>query len=89
MQNIFKHIGLYHKIFDITPSLSYKYNTTLCSGKEIDDWLSKHPYVTRYVILDDDTDMEEHQLPFFIKTNPYNDGLNTEVANKAIEILNL
>ena len=89
LQNIFKHIGLYHKIFDVTPSLSYKYNTTLCRGKEIDYWLSKHPEVTRYVILDDDTDMEEYQLPFFIKTNPYNDGLNTEVANKAIEILNL
>jgi hypothetical protein len=31
--------------------------------------------------------MEEHQLPFFIKTDPYKDGLNNEVANKVIEIL--
>lgn len=87
MNNIFKHVGIFHKLYDVTPSLAYKYDTTLCRGKEIDEWLSKHPEVTKYVILDDDTDMEEHQLPFFIKTDPYKDGLNNEVANKVIEIL--
>lgn len=87
MNNIFKHVGIFHKLYDITPSLAHKYDTTLCRGKEIDEWLSKHPEVTKYVILDDDTDMEEHQLPFFIKTDPYKDGLNNEVANKVIEIL--
>ena len=87
MNNIFKHVGIFHKLYDITPSLAHKYDTTLCRGKEIDKWLNEHPEVTKYVILDDDTDMEEHQLPFFIKTDPYKDGLNNEVANKVIEIL--
>lgn len=87
MNNIFKHVGIFHELYDITPSLAHKYDTTLCRGKEIDKWLSKHLEVTKYVILDDDTDMEEHQLPFFIKTDPYKDGLNNEVANKVIEIL--
>ena len=88
LTNIFKHVGIYHKIYDITPSLANIYNTTLCRGKEIDKWLSEHPEVTRYAILDDDTDMEEHQLQFFIKTDPYKDGLNSEVADKVIKILN-
>ena len=83
LNNIFKHCGIYHKIFDVTPCLD------IDRGKEIDKWLSEHPEVTNYVILDDDTDMEEYQLPSFIKTNAYNDGLNEEVANKAIKILNL
>lgn len=87
MNNIFKHVGIFHKLYGITPSLAHKYDTTLCRGKEIDKWLSEHPEVTKYVIIDDDTDMEEHQLPFFIKTDPYKDGLNNEVANKVIEIL--
>jgi len=26
-------------------------------------WLMEHPEVTKYVILDDDTEMLEHQLP--------------------------
>lgn len=42
----------------------------------------------KYVILDDDNDMEDYQRPFFVRTNAYADGLNEERANKAIEILN-
>lgn len=86
MNSLFKYFGL-PRIYDITPSLCNKFGS-LCRGKEIDAWLSEHPEVTKYVILDDDTDMEEHQLPFFIKTNPYKDGLNEEVKNKCIKILN-
>jgi hypothetical protein len=86
MNSLFKYFGL-PRIYDITPSLCNKFGS-LCRGKEIDAWLNEHPEVTKYVILDDDTDMEEHQLPFFIKTNPYKDGLNEEVKNKCIKILN-
>ena len=56
--------------------------------KEIDKWLSEHPEVDKYVILDDDTDMLPKQISFFVKTNPYEDGLNVECKDKAIEILN-
>jgi hypothetical protein len=37
-------------------------------GAEIDEWLSRHPEVTQYVILDDDSDMLEHQLHRFVHT---------------------
>ena len=46
------------------------------------------PELNKYIILDDDEDMNPEQLPFFIKTNPYEDGLNEEVKDKAINILN-
>lgn len=85
MNSLFKHFGL-PRIYDITPSLCIRFGS-LCRGKEIDKWLSEHPEVTKYVILDDDTDMEEYQLPFFVKTNPYKDGLNNDIANKVINIL--
>ena len=86
MNILFKHFGL-PRIYDITPSLCERFGS-LCRGKEIDDWLSKHPDVTKYVIVDDDSDMEECQLPYFVKTDAYTNGLNEEIAEKIIKILN-
>lgn len=80
LNSLFKHFGL-PRIYSTTPCL----NTA--RGIEIDAWLAAHPEVDKYVILDDDEDMNEHQLPYFIKTNPYGDGLNKEVKDKAIKIL--
>jgi hypothetical protein len=80
LNSLFKHFGL-PRIYSTTPCL----NTA--RGIEIDAWLAAHPEVDKYVILDDDEDMNEHQLPYFIKTNPYEDGLNEEVKNNAIKIL--
>lgn len=80
LNSLFKYFGL-PRIYSITPCL----NTA--RGIEIDAWLAAHPEVDKYVILDDDEDMNEHQLPYFIKTNPYEDGLNKEVKTKAIKIL--
>lgn len=87
MNALFKHFGL-PQIYDVTPSLAYKYDTILCRGKEIDKWLSEHPEVTKYAIVDDDNDMEEYQLPYFVKTDAYTNGLNEEIAEKIIKILN-
>lgn len=87
INQLFKHFGI-PRVYDVTPCLDNIYKGKLCRGKEIDDWLSKHPEVTKYIILDDDEDFERHQMPFFIKTNPYDDGLNEMVKYKAIEILN-
>ena len=56
-------------------------------GKEIAVWLRDHPEVERFVILDDDSDMLEDQLPFFVQTD-FEEGLTFELAEKAIEILN-
>lgn len=40
-------------------------------GEEIQDWLDKHPEVTDYAILDDDSDMMEHQFSKFHHCDPW------------------
>lgn len=85
--NILRKAGITGEIIGCTPDL-YNIYGSLCRGKEIDAILNKRPDIERYVILDDDTDMEEHQLPYFIKTNANGSGLNKTVMNKAIKILN-
>lgn len=40
-------------------------------GDEIKKWLGRHD-VEKYIILDDDSDMLEEQLPFFINTDTHN-----------------
>lgn len=56
-------------------------------GYEIQDWLDRHPEVTQYAILDDDSDMLAQQKPNFFKTT-WDDGLNEEIANRVIAHLN-
>lgn len=55
-------------IIDATPVLD------TIRGHEIQHWLDRHPDVTNYAIVDDDSDMLESQLPFFVKTSHY-DGV--------------
>lgn len=69
-------------IIDVTPDLRGKIR-----GAEIQDWLDRHSEVERFVILDDDVDMNDEQKPFFVNTT-FKNGLTDELANKAIEILN-
>jgi hypothetical protein len=38
-------------------------------GEQIQRWLDKHPGVKRYAIVDDDRDMLQAQMPYFVKTN--------------------
>lgn len=83
------------KIFDITP-----YHISRHRGQEIQDWIDCsdefHEGIDRYVILDDDTDMMPHQIPYYVQTfdgDNFNTGvegygLTDECANKAIKILN-
>jgi hypothetical protein len=54
-------------------------------GKEIDDYVRKNG-VDRYVILDDDSDMLEHQKAFFVKTT-FEWGVTEGEARKVEEIL--
>lgn len=51
------------KIQDITPRL---YDIR---GKEIQQYLDNHKEITEYVILDDDDDMLEEQMKYFVKVN--------------------
>lgn len=40
-------------------------------GQEIQDWLDKHPEVTDYAILDDDSDMNDEQFAKFHHCDPW------------------
>ena len=89
--------GLPGEVIGITPNFMLKYKTTLCRGKEIDSYLIENTDITNYVILDDDSDMEPHQLENFVMTSGNNEhddcidigyGLTHICAEKAIEILN-
>lgn len=37
-------------------------------GEEIKEWLSRHPHVKNYAIIDDSNDMLKEQLPHFVQT---------------------
>ena len=54
-------------------------------GEEIAAWLRSNT-VDKYVILDDDSDMLEDQMPYFVKVCPYN-GLSYDNYTKILEIL--
>ena len=56
-------------------------------GEEIKEWLSRHPEVDHFVILDDDDEFEDDSLKNnFVKTT-FEEGLLEQHAAKAIEIL--
>jgi len=55
-------------------------------GHEIQAWLTAHPEVESFVILDDDSDMA-HLLPYHIKTG-WEKGLEEHHVNVAIDMLN-
>ena len=40
-------------------------------GNEIKAWLDKHVEVTHYAIVDDDADMLDYQMPFFVQTSHF------------------
>lgn len=54
-------------------------------GKEIQEWLDRHPKVTKYCVLDDDSDMLPHQKHF--KTSIFEGGLTEEIAEEVIKYL--
>ncbi len=65
-------------ILDITPTLRG------IRGDEVKAWLAKHPEVTKYAILDDDSDFHKDQ-PLFKTT--FKEGLTEEIAKKVTEFL--
>jgi hypothetical protein len=67
------------KIYDVTPNLSG------FRGSEIKAWLDKHNDVTKYAILDDDSDMLPDQ-PLF--QTSFETGLTDEIVQKVINYLN-
>ena len=69
-------------IIDVTPSLQ----STRVRGFEIKKWLTEHS-VTKYAILDDDSDMLAEQWSHFFKTT-WERGLTEEIAQQVIDHLN-
>lgn len=67
------------KILDKTPYLDG------IRGDEVNAWLAKHPEVTHYAILDDDSDFHKDQ-PLFKTTFEY--GLTKDIAAQVTEYLN-
>ena len=60
-------------------------------GKGISTWLSRHPEVDGWVVLDDDMFEDyasENILPHLVTTNFYTGGLRPEMISVCIEILN-
>ena len=55
-------------------------------GLEIQEWLDAHPEVERFVILDDDSDMLDEQLPFFVQTST-DTGLLPHHVDDIVKIL--
>lgn len=81
LQTIFTLTGIKEPIYGETPRLYSMYR-----GQEIQQWLDKHK-CDKYVILDDDLDFFDSQLPYFVHTD-WRVGLTESDINKAINILN-
>lgn len=59
-------------------------------GEGIQNWLSKHPEVTHWIVLDDDIfpDYKEQSiLPHLVKTDFYAGGLTESLVHQAIRML--
>ena len=78
LQRALSYRGL--KLYDMTPNL-HKHR-----GLEIAAWLDEHKSEfegSPFAILDDDSDMEEWQLPHFFQTDPEY-GLSDTIAYRVI-----
>ena len=63
MQKYFNDLGITGEVIGWTKSGTGK------RGPEIADWLDNHPEVTKYLIVDDDSDMLDEQMPYFVHCN--------------------
>jgi hypothetical protein len=80
--------GVTAPIIGITPDLQPRaIGAWVPRGREIATWLAHHPEAARFVILDDDDDME-HLLAHLVHTT-FKDGLTERDADKALVILAL
>jgi hypothetical protein len=79
-------IGL--NISDKTPECPYNIETAgRQRGMEIKQWIKDNNMEgADFIIIDDDSDFLEWQLPFHIHTN-FEDGLTDELTQKAINLL--
>jgi hypothetical protein len=55
-------------------------------GWEISRWLVRHPEVTSWAIIDDDSDMLPEQLPRFVQT-PFETGVDQKHVERLVGLL--
>lgn len=75
-------------VIGVTPNHSIREDENgrnVTRGSEVKAWLDVHPEVTKYAILDDDSDFYDDQ-PLFKTT--FQSGLTEEIRDKVIEYLN-
>ncbi|MFW6219932.1 MAG: HAD domain-containing protein [bacterium] len=81
---------LYFSVYGLIDYLHEDWRTTTerlgCRGEEIQEWLNRHPEVTDYIIVDDDSDLLENQKPFHIKTDS-KEGFSASDFDKADKIM--
>lgn len=107
MREMWQKRGLAGEVIGITPYITTHElkeleestgSDWLARGWEIAEWLKltkDEIQVDKYVILDDDTDMLDSQLPYFLQCSELKDddavngcGLTKRITERAIEILN-
>jgi hypothetical protein len=92
MKDMWKDRSLPGNVIDITP-FDYgshawnSWNPYIARGEEIKKWMKVNGYPDRYVIIDDDPDMLDWHQDHFVRTETET-GLTSELADRAIEILN-
>lgn len=100
MRQMWRDRNMPGNVIDVTPSSAsnnWLLNANLdemdpahtqWKGVEIASWIAENLHdEDRYVIIDDEYVILDSQLPHFILTNPY-DGIITELADRAIKLLN-
>lgn len=69
LQELLSQAGFEGTVIDKTPRIGRDINGEGVRGDEIKHWLGQHPEVTKYCIIDDDSDMLPEQLRNFVKTD--------------------
>lgn len=67
------------------------HNNDLLRGHGIQDWLSNHPEVDKWIVIDDEVFDDYHEcniIPHLVKTDFKTNGLNEELTREAINMLN-
>jgi len=81
LRAILNHFGI-----DGSRVISKTHNISSIRGEEIEEWLNTHEW-SSFVILDDDSDMLEHQLKNFVRTS-FEKGLEEKHVEQIFTILN-
>ena len=76
------------KIIGQTPRLPYsRMSEKDHRGREIKKWMEDNNYTGKYIIIDDDCDFLEEQIPYHLWTK-WDTGLEESDIQKALDILN-